>query len=177
MKKGLLFSSIIVVILLGCNVVLAESFSKVGLVDLQRCLQESKEGQKVFKILKKKKDDFQRRIDTMQRELMELKKTLEKQAMMLSMDAKEDKKRIIERKDRELRYLIKDLNDEMVRAQEKEKKRIFEELEKIIKKIGSKENYALIMEKQVGGALYWSQSIDITDQIIKAYDQEIEINQ
>ena len=177
MKKGLLFSSIIVVILLGCNVVLAESFSKVGLVDLQRCLQESKEGQKVFKILKKKKDDFQGRIDTMQRELMELKKTLEKQAMMLSMDAKEDKKRIIERKDRELRYLIKDLNDEMVRAQEKEKKRIFEELEKIIKKIGSKENYALIMEKQVGGALYWSQSIDITDQIIKAYDQEIEINQ
>ena len=176
MKKGLLFSPIIIVILLGCNVVLAESFPKIGLIDLQKCLQESKDGQKVVKILKKKKDDFQKRIDTMQREIMELKKTLEKQAMMLSMDAKEDKKRIIERKDRELRYLIKDLNEEMVRAQEKEKKRIFKELEKIIKEIGSEENYALIMEKQVGGVLYWSKSIDITDRIIKAYDQAIETN-
>ena len=176
MKKGLLFSAIIIVILLGCNLVLAESFSKVGLVDLQRCLQESKEGQKVFTILKEKKDDFQKRIDSMQRELMELKKTLDKQAMMLSMDAKEDKKRIIERKDRELRYLIKDLNEEMARAQGKEKKRIFNELEKIIKKIGSEENYVLIIEKQVGGVLYWSKSIDITDQIIKAYDQAVETN-
>jgi outer membrane protein len=177
MKKSFLFSTIIIVILLGYNVVLAEDFTKVGLVDLQRCLQESKEGEKVFKLLKKKKDDFQRRIDTMQRELLELKKELDKQAMMLSMDAQEDKKRIIERKDRELRYLIKDLNEEMVRAQGKEKKRIFQALEKIIKKMGSEENYDLIMEKQVGGVLYWSKSIDITDQIIKIYDQANATNQ
>jgi len=177
MKKSFLFSTIIIVILLGYNVVLAEDFTKVGLVDLQRCLQESKEGEKVFKLLKKKKDDFQRRIDTMQRELLELKKELDKQAMMLSMDAQEDKKKIIERKDRELRYLIKDLNEEMVRAQGKEKQRIFKALEKIIKKMGSEENYDLIMEKQVGGVLYWSKSIDITDQIIKIYDQANETNQ
>ena len=174
MKKSLLFCTISIVILLGCNVVLAESFFKVGLVDLQTCLQKSKEGQKVVKMLKKKKDDFQKRIDAMQRELVELKKTLDKQAMMLSMDAKEDKKRIIERKDRELRYLIKDLNEEMIRMQEKEKNRIFKELEKIIKTIGSEENYTLIVEKQVGGVLYWSKSIDITDQLIKAYDQTVE---
>jgi len=113
----------------------------------------------------------------MQRELLELKKELDKQAMMLSMDAQEDKKKIIERKDRELRYLIKDLNEEMVRAQGKEKQRIFKALEKIIKKMGSEENYDLIMEKQVGGVLYWSKSIDITDQIIKIYDQANETNQ
>jgi len=176
MKKSFLFSTIIVVILLSYNVVLAEDFSRVGLIDLQKCLKESKEGQKIFQILKKKKDDLQRRLNTRQRELLELRKELDKQAMMLSLDAQEDKKKTIERKTRELEYLYKDLNEEMVRAQGKEKKRIFKELENVIEKIGSEGNYILIMEKRAGGVLYCSESIDITDQVIKAYDQMNEAN-
>ena len=171
-----MFSAIIVVILLVYNVVLAEDFSRVGLIDLQRCLKESKEGQKIFQILKKKKDDLQRRLDTRQRELLELRKELDKQAMMLSMDAQEGKKRTIERKTRELEYLYKDLNEEMVKLQNKERNKIFKELEKIIEKIGSEENYTLIMEKRAGGVLYRSESIDITDRVIKAYDQMNEAN-
>ena len=176
MKKSFLFSAIIVVILLAYNAVLAEDFARVGVIDLQRCLKESKEGQKVFQILKKKKDDLQKRLNTKQRELLELRKELDKQAMMLSLDAQDDKKKTIERKTRELEYLYKDLNEEMARAQGKEQQRIFNELEKIIKKIGSKENYTLIMEKRAGGVLYSSKSIDITDQVIKAYDQVNEAN-
>ena len=176
MKKSFMFSAIIVVILLVYNVVLAEDFSRVGLIDLQRCLKESKEGQKIFQILKKKKDDLQRRLDTRQRELLELRKELDKQAMMLSMDAQEGKKRTIERKTRELEYLYKDLNEEMVKLQNKERNKIFKELEKIIEKIGSEENYTLIMEKRAGGVLYRSESIDITDRVIKAYDQMNEAN-
>ena len=176
MKKTFLLSTIFFVILFTHNVVLGEDFTKVGLIDLQRCLKESKEGQKIFQILRKKKDDLQRQLDTRQRELLELRKELDKQSMMLSMDAQEDKKRTIERKTRELEYLYKDLNEEMVRTQEKEKKRIFEELGKIIEKIGSEGNYALIMEKRAGGALYRSKSIDITDQVIKDYDQMKEAN-
>ncbi|MBE9592628.1 MAG: OmpH family outer membrane protein [Proteobacteria bacterium] len=176
MKKSFLFSTIIVVILLIYNVVLAEDFSRVGLIDLQKCLKESKEGQKIFQILKKKKDDLQRRLDTRQRELLELRKELDKQAMMLSLDAQEDKKKTIERKTRELEYLYKDLNEEMVRAQGKEKKRIFKELEKVIEKTGAEGKYILIMEKRTGGVLYCSESIDITDQVVKAYDQMNEAN-
>jgi outer membrane protein len=176
MKKSLLFSAIIVAVLLTHNLVLAEDFTKIGLIDLQRCLQESKEGQKVSQILQKKKDDLQKRLDTRQRELLELKKELDKQAMMLSMDAQEGKKRTIERKTRELEYLYKDLNEEMVRLQGKEKQRIFKELEKVIEKIGSEENYKLILGKRVGGVLFFSESIDVTDQVIKAYDQMKEAN-
>jgi len=176
MKKSFLFSAIIIVILSGCNTVLAEDFSRVGLIDLQRCLRESKEGQKIIQILKKKKDDLQKRLDIRQGELLELRKELDKQAMMLSMDAQEDKKRIIERKTRELEYLYKDLNEEMARSQGIERERIFKELEKVVKKIGSEGNYVLIMEKRTGGVLYFSNSIDITDQVIKAYDQVNEAN-
>jgi len=170
MKKAFLFSTVIIAILLIHNVALGEDF-KIGLIDLQRCLEKSKEGQKIFQLLKKKKDVLQRQLDKKQKELLDLRNELEKQGMMLSMSAQENKKKTIERKARELEYFFKDVNEEMIRAQEKEKKRIFKELSKVIEKIGSEGNYALIMEKRAGGVLYWADSIDITEELIKAYDQ------
>lgn len=91
--------------------------------------------------------------------------------MMLTMDAQEDKRRDIERKTRELEYFYKDLNEVMKKARGKEKKRILDELGKIIEKIGSEGNYTLILEKKAGGVLYWTDSIDITEEVIRAYDQ------
>ena len=70
MKKGFLFSAIIIVILLTHNVAFGEDSIKVGLVDIQRCLDESKEGQKVLELLKRKKGVLQRQLDTKQRELL-----------------------------------------------------------------------------------------------------------
>ncbi len=171
MKKCFLCSSIIMVILLAYNIVLGEDFVRIGLVDIQRCLNESKEGQKAIKLLKKRDDVLKRQLDTRQKELLELRRELEKQAMMLSMDAQEDKRRLIARKTRELEYLYKDLNEEMRRAQKREEKRVLKEIGKVIEKIGSEENYTLIIEKRAGAVLYRVKSIDITEKVIRAYDQ------
>lgn len=171
MKKGFLFSAITIVILLTHSIAVGEDSIKVGLIDIQRCLDQSKEGKKVLELLKKKKQVLQRELDTKQRELLELRKELEKQAMMLSMDAQDDKRRTIERKTRELEYFFKDLNEELRRAQEKEKKRMLQELGKVIERIGSEENFTLIIEKRAGGVLYGADSIDITEKVIRAYDQ------
>lgn len=171
MKKTFLFSTIIMVILLANTVVLGEDLIKIGLIDLQRCLSESKEGKKITQLLKKKKNVLQRQLDTKQKELLEIRRELEKQAMMLSMDAQEDKRRIIERKTRELEYLYKDLNEEMRGLQKKEEKRILKEIGKVIEKIGSEENYILIIEKRAGAVLYCVNSVDITEKVVRAYDQ------
>jgi Skp family chaperone for outer membrane proteins len=51
------------------------------------------------------------------------------------------------------------------------KKRIGKELEKIVIKIGKKEGYTLIFEKRALGLLFFSDAIDITDQMTKEYDR------
>ena len=173
MRKNLLFSVIIVmVILLAYSISRGEDGIKIGLIDLQRCLHESKEGQKVVELLKKKKEALQKQLDEKQRELLELRKEFEKQAMMLSMDAQEDKRKTIERKARELEYFYKDLNEEMMRVQENEKQRILKEIiGTIIEKMGSEGGFTLIMEKKAGGVLYCTDSVDISAEVIKAYDE------
>jgi outer membrane protein len=171
MKKCLFFTTTIALILFFHAVVFGQELTRVGLIDLQRCLQESVEGKRTTGVLKRKKDELQKQLDTKQQELFELRREFEKQSMMLSMDAQENKRRAVERKTRELEYYLQDLNEEMARAQEREKKRIFEELGEVIERIGSDGGYAIILEKRAGGVLYWNKAIDITDQVIKAYDK------
>ncbi len=170
MKKGLLYFAIIIL----TSMISGTSFGgdpKIGVIDLQRCLEESQEGKKAFEALRKKKDGLQKQLDEKQKEIMKLKEELEKQSMMLSMDAQEDKKRTIEKKARELEYLYQDLNKEMAEAKEEEKEKIIEELSKIVEEIGKEQNYLIILERRAGGVVYWTEAVDITETVIKAYDQ------
>ena len=45
-------------------------------------------------------------------------------------------------------------------------------LQKVIQKVGTDEGYTLILEKNENIVLFNSKSIDITDQVIKAYDAQ-----
>jgi len=170
MRKCVFFATTVALILFLSSAVFGQELTRVGLIDLQRCLQESKEGKKATELLKRKKADLQKELDKKQQGLLELRAEFEKQSMMLSMDAQESKRKEVERKARELEYYLQDLNEEMARAQEREKKRIFDELGTVIEKIGSEGRYSVILEKRAGGVLYWNKAIDITDHVTKAYD-------
>ena len=171
MKKCVFFATTIALFLFIHSMVFGQGLTRVGLIDLQRCLQESMEGKRTTELLKRKKAELQRQLDKKQQELFELRREFEKQSMMLSMDAQESKKRDVERKARELEYYFQDLNEDMARAQEREKKRIFEELGTVIEKMGSEGDYAIILEKRAGSVLYWNKAIDMTDQVIEAYNK------
>jgi outer membrane protein len=170
MRKCVFFATTVVLILFIHSAVFGQGFTRIGGIDLQRCFQESKEGKRATELLNRKKAELQRELDKKQQELLELRSEFEKQSMMLSMDAQESKRKAVERKGRELEYYLQDLNEEMARAQEREKKRIFDELGTVIDTIGSEGGYAIILEKRAGGVLYWNKAVDITDQVIKAYN-------
>jgi len=143
---------------------------KIGTVDLQRCIMESIEGKRVKNELQKKKDDMQKKLDDRQGKLLKLKNELEKQSMMLSMDAKEDKAKEFERQRREFKYFYDDISNQMRKAEAEVKKVILGDLEKVVGNIGEKGNYKLIFERRSSGIMYLQNTVDITDEVIKAYD-------
>lgn len=171
MRKCVVFATTVALILCVHGMAFGQELTRLGVIDLQRCLQESMEGKRATELLKQKKAELQSKLNEKQQELMGLRREFEKQSMMLSMDAQETKRRVVERKARELEYYLQDLNEEMARAQDREKKRIFDELGTVIETIGSEGGYAMILEKRSGGVLYWNKAIDITDQVIEAYDK------
>lgn len=144
---------------------------KIGVVDIQKFQNKSMAVQKAKAILKRKFSAKQKRLDKEKNELRKIEEEFKKQGMMLSLDAKEDKKREVEKKRRFYKYFFEDLSQEMKDDEVETTKKIGKDLEKIVIKVGKKEGYTLILEKRTLGLLFYSDAIDITDQVTKAYDR------
>ena len=143
---------------------------KIGVVDIQSFQNNSKTFQKTRAELKKKFDAMQQKLDAEKKALLKLEEDLNKQSMMLSLDAKEDKKRALDKKRRYYQYLYKDFAQEMKNLEMEATKKIGKELEKVVQKIGESEGYMLILEKRTLGLIFYDDSLDLTERVTKAYD-------
>ena len=92
--------------------------------------------------------------------------------MMLSIDAKDDKKKDFERMGREFKFLYEDLSEEMRKAETEARAEILNQLEEVVGDIGKRDNYLLIFERRSSGIMFLDNKIDITDEVIKAYDRK-----
>jgi len=168
-----LFSVILgmIIVLFFQQDVLCADSNKIAVLDIHRCMNESNEGKRVIQSLKKKHESLQKKLNEKQNELLKLQEDLKKQSMMLSLDAKEDKQGDYERRRREFEYYLQDIDKDMKMASANAQKKVFKDLEGIIKKIAEQGKYNLIFEAGMGGVIYHSDAMDITEEVIKAYNK------
>ena len=171
MKHLIRFMILISIVALFPHHAMAADPLKVGVVDLQKCIEQSNEGKRVYSSLKEKHDSMQKRLDEKQKELAQMQMEIEKQSLMLSLDAKEDKQKEFERKRRDLGYLLQDMNEEMNKAEANARKKILQDVEELVKTIAKKGNYDLVLEKRTAGVMFISDPLDITDKIVEAYNK------
>jgi outer membrane protein len=150
---------------------LGQSTLKVAVVDIQRLQNHSATFQKQRAKLKSKFDAMQKKLKDEEGAIRKLEEDFNKQSMMLSLDAKEDKKRELERKKRHFKYLYEDYTQEMKQEEQDATKRVGKDLENILAKIAEEKGYILIFERRTIGLIYFANAIDITDQVTKEYDK------
>jgi len=150
---------------------LAAQNVKVGVVDLQKFQKNSKAFQKASVGVKKKFDDMQQKLSDERNTVAKLDEELKKQSMMLSLDAQEDKKRELEKKQRQFKFMYDEFSQEMKDTEMEAIKKVMKELEKVVEKIGEKEGYTIILERRTLGLLYFNNTIDLTDRVTDAYDK------
>jgi outer membrane protein len=141
-------------------------------VDLQKFQKNSKTFQKASLSVKKKFDDMQQKLNDERTALAKLEEDFKKQTMMLSLDAQEDKKRELEKKQRHFKFMYDDFTQEMKETEMDAIKKVMKELEKIVEKMGEKEGYTIILERRTVGLLYFNSAIDLTDRVTDAYDKQ-----
>jgi outer membrane protein len=167
MKSLLVSIFIITAIFVFQHNSLAAAATKIGIINIQRCISESNEGKRISESLQKDIAAMQQRYDKAQKELKELQKEIEKQSLMLSLDAKESKQREYNKKSRELNYLNEDLSEEASKAEQNARIRVLQVLNVIIKNIAEQDGFDLILEGSSAGVLFASDVLDITNQVIK----------
>jgi outer membrane protein len=150
---------------------LAAQAVKIGVVDLQKFQKNSKSFQKASVVVKKKFDEIQQKLNDERNALAKLDEEFKKQSMMLSLDAQEDKKKELEKKQRQYKFMYDEFTQEMKDTEMDAVKKVMKELEKVVEKMGEKEGYTIILERRTIGLLYFNNAIDLTDRVTEAYDK------
>ena|SRR3990172_9460270 len=149
---------------------------KIGTIDAQRILENTKAGKKVKVTLEEYVKSRQKIIDLEEQELKNFEEELKKQLPVLSAEAKKDKQEGFQKKILDYQKKVTEVNNEV----QNKKKEVLEDfnktLEQIAKNIAEKEGYTVILDRNSGGGVivYAKESVDITDRVIQEFDKRFQ---
>lgn len=150
----------------------AGAASKIGFVDVQKVLVRSVAGAGAREQLEREKAAMQKEVDGRRSDVEKLRDELEKKGLVLSADAKREKEEAFQRRVRDLRRLTEDYQKELERKEQAITARILQDLTGLIERYGKDRGYLLILEKRGASVIYGDAEADVTEEIIKVYDQE-----
>jgi outer membrane protein len=147
------------------NAVYAADVAKIGVVDMQRLLETSESGKAAQAKIKAKKDKMEQELKQKGAELEELRKQLEREAMVMSKEKRAEKEREGRIKLNDFKTLQKSYRAELQALEKELVSKLRKDTFELIEEIGKKEGYLLIINNF--SVMYSPGSIDITDRLIK----------
>ena len=142
---------------------------KIGVVDLQKALNQSARGKRAKAELRAEFEKKTKEIAAKKAEVEALRKELQKKASLLSPKAKKAKEDEYREKLRELKFAIEDAKAELANKENEMSSQILKDLVKLVRKKAQREGYSLVLEAN-GGVIYVAPSLDMTQALIKEFD-------
>jgi len=153
-----------------CGSVWAADVAKIGTIDFQRIIDLSDAGKAAQEKLNKQAKEMEADLKSKGADIEAGRKQFEREALVMNKEMKDAK-------EREMRIKINDFKQLQQRytgvARELRFRlvgQIRNDVDKLVKEMGKKEGYLLIMERKEGGVIYMPSTIDMTDQVIKEYN-------
>ena len=167
MKKLVLL--ILVAVALTVTPAIADA-AKVGVVDLQKALNLSKAGKEAKGRITERVKEVEGKVEKQQNELKALKEELEKQAVLLSAEARATKERDYQQKLKDFQRYTKDRQEELQQLDAQYTNQIVEKLLDMAQEMAKKEGFDILLERGSGGVIYSADAIDLTEKLIAASD-------
>jgi outer membrane protein len=142
--------------------------AKIGVVEFQRLFENSDAGKDIKAKITAQGKKMETELKEKGAEIEEVKKRLEREALVMSKEMREEKEREFRIKVNDIKTLQKKYEVELQGVQKKMMGGLQSETLEIIDEIGKSGGYLLIMDNR--GVLYSPTTIDITDEVIKKYN-------
>jgi outer membrane protein len=172
MRSIILWIGVALAVLIGVCPVAGAAETRVGIVDFQRVLDESRAGKAAQATINKQGREMEAELKSKGEDLEQIKDQLEREALVMSKETREEKERDFRIKVNDFRKVQQDYAKTARELQIRAMGRIRDEVDGLARVIAEKEGYGLIIEKQEAGVLYAPANIDITDKIIQRYDAQ-----
>ena len=143
---------------------------RVAVIDVQRVLQSSVAGKAAYERLKKMQDERVSRAQKMNEEITNLDNEINTKKLSLSEDKLTDLEKQLSDKKISMQRYAQDADREVGEARDKELAALEAKIKPVIDSIGKEMGLAAIFNKFESGLVYASDAIDITDTVIKRFN-------
>jgi outer membrane protein len=147
--------------------------AKIGVINFQKILKESSAGKMTQKQITEKGSEFQKKLTVEKTQLDEMKKSFERESLVLSPERQQEKQREFRIRVNDFKKMQETFSREFKQLEVKLLNKIQKAIFEIANEIGKEEGYLLILEKKTAGIIYHPTQLDITDKIIKKYNLKI----
>jgi len=168
MKKILLSCAFIVSL---SQLAFAESSLNFAFVDMQKALQGSKAGKQAQQSYENEVKKEQVSIDGMRKEYQEKKDALEKQKSGLNKSALSKRNKELSSLENKMKKAFQESQINLRKKNSKIVGGLIKELRVAVEEFGEKKSYTMIFEKGSGSLLYGSKGVDITNDVIKSFNE------
>lgn len=151
---------------------MAHAQVKIGVVDLQRAINETEDGRQAKRRLKKLFDERQKSLNAAQESLKAQKESLERQQDVLAEDALKKKVEKYQADLMELQNEYVQYQQELTQKEAELTGKILEKMQAILRRIGQSDGYTLIVEANEGGIVWVPNNLDLTDVLIQRYNKQ-----
>lgn len=148
---------------------LAADVAKIGVVDLQRVMETSDPGKSAQAQIKQQKDKMETDLKDKGTEIEQIRQRLEREAMVMSKESREEKEREARIKLNDFKTLQKKYRNKLQQLEKRLVSQLRDDTIALVDEIGKKGGYLLIISRV--GVLYSPNTIDITDQLIKRLNE------
>lgn len=146
----------------------AQADVRLAYVDIQRALNECRAGREAKIKFRGRVERLQSQLESEQQGVERLKQELQTKGPLMQPDQRQNIEDEYTKKVRQFQDDYKNSQEELRQRDNEITGAIVRDLAMVVRQVGEKDGYTMIMEK---GSLLWAvPSIDITDQVVRAYD-------
>ncbi len=150
----------------------AAAGAKIGVINVQLAMSNTQEGRTVSEELRVRFDPRRNELERLGHEFQDLERQLETQSRTLSAEARNQLIRQIEQKRKQGQRMQEDLQEEIQQAQSDYLGAMGQKLQRVINDYAQQNGLSVVLNLAPGGpAVYVAPGVDITNQVIRLYDQ------
>jgi outer membrane protein len=149
----------------------AAAAEKTGFVDIKEVMLTSNAGKKEAEAFRQAFEKEKGAIQEKEAELKKLKDELEKQRPLLKEEVMKEKESAYQKKFRDYQLLVKDSNEELQAKDQQLSKKMFPEIMKIVKAMGEKDKFTMIIDIGLIPLPYYSKENDLTKRVIEEFNK------
>ncbi len=146
---------------------------KIGVINVERLVQESALGKEAFNRVKKLNDQKKEEADKLSKELRDMEQKLADQGQALAEDKRDALQKSYQEKAIAFKRFQDDANRDLEAAQKKELGELERRVFPVINQVGKEKGFTLVFNKFQSGLVFADDSVDITDEVLKVFNTTV----